>query len=142
MSNEEAIDQIAAARALEQRTGRRTRWFVRFLVILGLAQWAYSIFIGVAPTWAIAASAGVWVVFVVGISLWANRQTAVPRFASQLMGVWGAGFAVLWGAVVATGTQVDPSQRLSWFTVGGLVVAAWSWLLAGWMHRRITRAIQ
>jgi len=139
MSNDEALDRLATARTLQDRATTSTRWFVRFLVVLGIGELLYSSLVGIAPAWVIAASSIPWALFVTLICVWANRQSAVPRFAGAVMGVWAGGFACLWGAVVFTGTQVEPSWRPVWFIGGGLVVAAWSWGLALWMHRRGTR---
>ncbi|HEY5821378.1 MAG TPA: hypothetical protein VIT20_05355 [Propionibacteriaceae bacterium] len=122
MDTNEASETLDRAAQLSGRSRLSTRWFATYLLIFAVGSFAMAMaFAFIGPRWSATIVTPVWLIFVVSISLYANRQKAVPRGVMKINGIMMGAWALIWAGVVIGSFQVD--QQLWWWIVGGLAMA-------------------
>ena len=127
--------QLAEARRLGAATRRDTTWYIRWLLVYGVASLGlgavYGLVAGPTATW-IAMPA--WGLLVAGLSWWAStRRTTIRGFGalhSTVIVVW----SLLWLATVTLGT--GPFDTPVWWFSGGVLMAATAFTGAAVARRR------
>lgn len=133
-----ARDELAKAEQLASTSSNTAaRWYVRYLVIYGVASFVLAASFAVIPDSRLATLVTMpfWLVIVVGLSVWAARQrTAVRGFGwlhGTVIGVWAA----VWAATIGLGTTVFVGVW-QWFVACGVVLAGIAFTGAYVTHRR------
>jgi uncharacterized membrane protein YjjP (DUF1212 family) len=122
MENTEAADALREADRLSARARSAGRWYVRYLTFFAIASFVLALCFGlVGPKWGAWVITPLWLAFVIVISVYANRQRAVPRGMARIHNVMIVAWAVLW-ALVLFGSFVL-QQPLWWWLLGGLALA-------------------
>lgn len=139
MSEASAATQLSQAERLAAKARREARWYVRYLVAFGIASFGLAcVFAFVGGLTAVAVTTPLWVLFVVGLSVWAARHPVTLRGYGGLhlaiMGSWG----VIWLVTVFVGTSRFPYAWPWWFGAG-LAMAAVALCGAGVALRRSRR---
>ncbi|MFG2334455.1 hypothetical protein ACGFMM_33310 [Streptomyces sp. NPDC048604] len=103
----DAAEALTRSRAMEEKVRGRSRWYVRYLVVYGLAQ---AVLVPAVLLWhgpvAVAVSTTLFALCIAGLSAFAARQRAVRRgFGTRhvlIIVSWG----VLYAAALLIGPQV------------------------------------
>ena len=137
METTDAHDDLARAERLTAASTTAARWYVRYLVVYGVASFALAAayaFVGDGLITTVV-TMPLWAVILVGLSVWAARQrTAVRGFGAihgAVIGVWAAA----WALTVGLGTTVLAGVW-QWFVGGGVVMAGAAFAGAYVTHRR------
>ncbi|MQA02762.1 MAG: hypothetical protein GEV07_08600 [Streptosporangiales bacterium] len=137
MESTQARKELARADRLGS-TSRSTaaRWYARYLVIYGIASFGLASTFGfVDPRLATAVTMPIWLVIIIGLSVWSMRQrTAIRGFGSlhgAVIGTWAAA----WAITIGLGTSVFAGSW-PWFVGGGVAMAIPAFVGAYVTHRR------
>ena len=128
---------LAQASGAQAHTRSASRWFTRYLVLMGC--WAFAWIVAleaVFPTGGVRMWASVAGALVLGVlTLWAESHDVFPQGASRRMLIaaclWFGTYLFLLGPVVRW--QADNS--LGWWTLASAVMAA-PFFVAAWCERR------
>ncbi len=122
MEPSSAADALAQADRLSARAQQSGRWFARYLLVFAGASIALALgFAAVGPKWGAWVLTPVWVVFVVAISIYANRQRTQPRGTTRIHTLMIVGWATAWCATLFGSFAFD--QALWWWVLGGVAMA-------------------
>ncbi|MEV0700173.1 hypothetical protein AB0I53_20005 [Saccharopolyspora sp. NPDC050389] len=132
----DAAAQLARADRLGAEARRGGRWYVRYLVVFGIASFAMAAaFAFVDSSTAVIVTMPLWIAFVVGISVWsATRKVGLRGFGS-LHGMVMLAWTLAWITTVVVGGNWMPDVW-QWWLGGGIAMAAIAFVGAGVAHRR------
>ncbi|MGI8311607.1 hypothetical protein [Saccharopolyspora hattusasensis] len=132
----EAAAQLARADRLGAEARRGGRWYVRYLLVFGVASFVLAaVFAFVDNSAAVVVGTPLWIVFVVGISVWAATRRVGLRGFGALHGMVMSAWTSAWIATVVVGGNWM-SQVWQWWLGGGGVMAAIAFVGAGVAHSR------
>lgn len=122
MDNTEATAALQHVDQIGDRARRTGIWYARYLVIFAAASAAVAISFGlIGPRLGAIVITPLWVVVVVGLSVWAGRQKSQPRGMKNVhLAVIGA-WTVAW--LVTLGFSFVVDQAMWWWIVGGIAMA-------------------
>ncbi len=140
MAQHDPTEALAQAQRLGARTQRSARWLARYYVIFGIASMLIALGFGLlrGRTWALVLS-GVWLVLVLGISLYSSRQQTMVRGGGRIHAGVMAAWTVIWVITVTVGASND--LPWPWWLAGGVGMLA-SPLVGAWVVLRRTEAAQ
>ena len=149
MAQLDPTEALAQAQRLGARTQRSARWLARYYVIFGIASmlreraWleqyaALGFGLLRGRTWALVLT-GVWLVLVLGISLYSSRQQTMVRGGGRIHAGVMAAWTVIWVITVTVGASND--LPWPWWLAGGVGMLA-SPLVGAWVVLRRTEAAQ
>lgn len=119
---ETAAEALRSAERLNARAREAGRWYVRYLTLFAAASFALAVCFGiVGPRWGSWVVIPLWALFVVLVSVYANRQRANLRGMTRIHNLMIAGWAVLWALTLFGSYRLD--QALWWWLIGGLAMA-------------------
>lgn len=122
----------SAARA-ERRTRAASRWFSRYLLLMGVLAIAHIVSVEVYFTSGAArgAAAGCWALAVVALGLWAETHDVFPARAGRhvviAVAVWYGCYLVALGPIV----RWQAGTSLGWWTAAAMLLAA-PFFVAAW----------
>lgn len=119
----DAQARLADAERVQEAVRRRSRWYVRYLVVFGIATIGAVTAAGFVrgPVSSAVFAVG-WTAFVVGVSIWGARFGATRRGFQRTHLTWLAVWLVLYLAVLLGGLAWFPHDP-AWFLPGGVVTA-------------------
>jgi hypothetical protein len=132
----DAAAQLARADRLGAEARRGGRWYVRYLLVFGIASFAIAAVCAFADglTAAVVVTP-LWIVFVIGISVWAATRNVGLRGFGSLHGMVMVAWTLAWTATVLVGGNWM-SHVWQWWLGGGVVMAAIAFVGAGVAHSR------
>lgn len=122
MDNIEAITALKQADQLGARARRTGTWYARYLAIFAAASLVMAISFGLlGPRLGAIVITPLWVIFVIGLSVWATRQKSQPRgmvaIHLSVIGVW----TLVWGVTLVLSFTMN--QAMWWWIIGAVVMA-------------------
>ncbi|HEY9374583.1 hypothetical protein [Streptomyces sp.] len=107
----EASEALTHSRAMEEAVRRQSRWYVRYLIVYGVAQLALvpAVLLWHGPM-AVGVSTTLFALCVTGLSFYAAKQRSVRRGFGLRHGLIIASWGVLYAATLAIGPRVAPDS--------------------------------
>lgn len=122
MSDIDASESLREAERLSSRMRRSTLWYARYLLLFAVGSLGMAIgYAALGPKLGSWILTPIWLLFVLGISLYANRQRTQLRGLNRLNSLMIAAWAVAWTVTVFGSFQFD--QAVWWWLLGGAVMA-------------------
>lgn len=123
MTETSADELLTSAERLAQRSRRAARWYALYLLLYAVGTFALAFLIGIAPgPLGVSIGMGVWVVLLVGLTLYQRRQQALIKRFAALHTIVIMTWASLWIITVIVGTFYFVGD-LSWWVPAGIVTA-------------------
>lgn len=123
MTETSAGELLTSAERLAQRSRRAARWYALYLLLYAVGTFALAFLIGIAPgPLGVSIGMGVWVVLLVGLTLYQRRQQALIKRFAALHTIVIMTWASLWIITVIVGTFYFVGD-LSWWVPAGIVTA-------------------
>ncbi len=123
MTETSANELLTTAERLAQRSRRAARWYALYLVLYALGTVLLALLIGIAPgPLGVSIGMGVWLVLLVGLTLYQRRQQALIKKFVALHTIVIMTWASLWIITVIAGTFFFVGD-LSWWLPAGIVTA-------------------
>jgi hypothetical protein len=141
MSDRDSASDVAAATGADrsrQRAVAAGRWFARYLVLLGLASAVVVVVMeAFFPDGLARALVGLsWLVVMLGLSWWAERQLVYPRGATRAMWASLGSWLVLYLLVVGPLVRWRFDQELLPWVLAAVAMSTPFLVAAGWVLRR------
>ena len=123
MTETSAQDLLTTAERFAQRSRRAARWYAFYLLLYALGTFVLALVIGIAPgPLGVSIGMGVWLVLLVGLTLYQRRQQALIRRFAALHTIVIMTWASLWVITVIMGSFFFVGD-LSWWVPAGIVTA-------------------
>lgn len=136
MTETSAQDLLGTAERLAQRSRRAARWYAVYLLLYGVGTFALALLIGIVPgPLGVGIGMGVWLVLLVGLTVYQRRQQALIKRFARLHLIVIATWATLWVITVVVGTVVFVGD-LTWWVPAGVVTALPALVGAAYVFRQ------
>jgi hypothetical protein len=117
----DASAALAQAEALQDEVHRRSRWYVRYLRLYGVAAFLMTLPLGFGKGWVIA-SLALWGAVIAVLSVYAVRQPVSRHGFGRRHGLVIGTWAVLYVAVLMPGV-IWFEGELAWWLPGAVLVS-------------------
>lgn len=138
MEDANAREELTKAQRLASMSSRTAaRWYVRYLVLYGIASFGLAVVFAFVEDGRLATlvTMPVWAIIIIGLSVWSARQRTAARGFGAIHGIVIGVWAAAWAATIGLGSTVFAGVW-QWFIGGGIVMAGAAFAGAYVTHRR------